>query len=184
MPNNILSLMQKLLFYCFIFFSLSAKAETSPISLAELPLTFPKERKVAPDFKLVLLDGNSISLSSFKGKVVLLNFWATFCSPCRKEMPALETLWKKYKKQGLVVIAVSIDRSDQQHVQRYVQNAKLSFPVGIDTSKSIQRNYEVKALPITYIIGRDGKFIARAIGERHWANKTGLSYFENLLQNK
>ncbi len=159
-------------------------ADTLPVSSAELPLTFPKERKVAPDFKLTLLNGNAISLSSLKGQVVLLNFWATFCSPCRKEMPALQTLWKKYKQQGLVIIAISIDQSDLQHVQQYIQNAKLTFPVGMDTNKSIRKNYEIKVLPTTYIIGRDGKFLARAIGDRNWASNTSLSYFENLLQNK
>ncbi len=176
--------MRKLFFYCFVFFSLSAVADTLPVSSTELPLTFPKERKVAPDFKLTLLNGNSISLSSLKGQVVLLNFWATFCSPCREEMPALQTLWKKYKQQGLVIIAVSIDQSDLQYVQQYIQNAELTFPVGMDTNKSIRRNYEIKVLPTTYIIGRDGKFLARAIGDRNWASNTSLSYFENLLQNK
>ncbi len=176
--------MQKLLFYVFIFLSLSVIAETAPHAEAGLALTFPKERKTAPDFRLTLLDGSSVSLSDLNGQVVLLNFWATFCNPCRKEMPALQILWEKYRNQGLKIIAISIERGNQLDVEQYIKQARLSFPVGMDTSKHIQKAYEIKALPTTYIIGRDGKFIARAIGERKWANNSSLLYFKNLLKNK
>jgi len=174
--------MLKVLLCGLVILSFSANAETLPLPETKLHLTFPKEKKVAPDFSLPLLNGTSVSLADLKGHVVLLNFWATFCHPCREEMPALQSLWERYKDQGLMVIAVSVDYTNIKFIQKYMGNNKLTFPAGLDVNKNIRKKYEIKVLPTTYIIGRDGKFLARTRGERNWASTESFSYFKNLLE--
>jgi peroxiredoxin len=148
-----------------------------------LQLILPKKTLKAPEFALPSLDIKTISLSDYDGKVIVLNFWATFCAPCREEMPALQTLWTHHKSSGLVVLAVAIDQGDPDTVHNYINNIRTDFPVVIDT-KNIRKQYEVQVLPTSYIIGRDGKFIAKIIGSRDWSSNSSLAYFKNLLERK
>jgi len=165
-----------------IFFVSIVNAGTNRELVSDLQLTFPKEIRHAPNFNSTLLNGNKISLSDYKGKLVLLNFWSINCAPCREEMPALQTLWDKFKVQGLVILAISVDRSSPKIVEQYIQNAELTFPVVLDSNSKIRKQYEVSALPMTYIIGRDGKFIAKAIGLRRWSSTASYLFFKKLLQ--
>jgi len=158
-------------------------ADETVVSEKELQLIIPKTLLPAPEFSLPTLDNTTISLSHYKGKVVLLNFWATFCSPCREEMPALQSLWTHYKDSGLVVLAVSIDQGDPDIVKNYITDIKTDFPVVIDIS-NIRKHYEVKVLPTSYIIGRDGKFIAKIIGSRDWSSAASVAYFKKILERK
>jgi len=160
------------------FLSLS---KTITAATPTLNLTFPKKIKKAPSFELKLLDGTSIFLEDLKGKIVLLNFWSIYCTPCREEMVSLQTLWQHYKNMGLIVIAVSVDRNDKVQTEEYIKNSELTFPIGLDINKKLRQLYEIKALPTSYIIRRNGEFLARIIGERNWANKEILVYFKNLL---
>ncbi len=153
-------------------------------ALAAMKITAPQKILSAPGFDLPGLKTGSIRLSDYKGKLVLLNFWASFCAPCRKEMPALESVWRDYAQQGLVVLALSVDRDNLQQVAKLVKEGGYSFPVLLDTEGEVRNRYEVRALPTSYLIGRDGKFIGRIIGEREWDSPEGRVLIERLLSRR
>ncbi len=128
----------------------------------------PRVRVQAPAFSLDSLKGDQLGLSDFKGKVVLLNFWATWCSPCRKEMPAMQTLWERYREQGFVILAVTADKGSRKQVESFVEKHSLSFPVLFDPRGEARNQYEVVGLPVSYLIGRDGRISGRILGIRDW----------------
>lgn len=109
----------------------------------------------APDFTLATPEGQNVTLSQFQGQVVLINFWATWCPPCRLEMPFLEAAYERYKDQGFTVLAVDQQESPQA-VRAYFQELGLSFPVVIDSTGEVSSLYRVLALPTTYIVDRNG----------------------------
>jgi peroxiredoxin len=150
-------------------------------SVTALRLTLPQQRLVAPDFNLLTPAGQPLQLFSFSGKLILLNFWASYCAPCREEMPALERLWKKYQQQGLVVLAVAADAGDASRLVDYLQSMGYTFPVVLDSDAKVRQRYEVQALPTTYIIGRDGRFVGRVLGARDWYSQEAKTLVQALL---
>lgn len=110
----------------------------------------------APDFVLTDLEGNKHQLSDYEGQGVLLNFWGTWCPPCKKEMPALNEAYNKYKDKGIQVISINIAQSNFE-VQNFVDNYKLDFPMTIDKTKSVMRTYNVDQLPATFLIDKNGE---------------------------
>ena len=143
---------------------------------ARLPTTFP-----APDFTLPTLAGGSRHLSELRGKVVLLNFWATWCVPCRTEMPTIEALYQRYKSQGLEVLAVNLDVLSTAGVEAFVKEVAVTFPILLDPSWSAARAYRVFGLPTTYLIDRTGNLVAREAGERDWTDGVSQNAVEGLL---
>lgn len=122
----------------------------------------------APDFALPDLSGQTMHLSELRGKVVLLNFWGTFCGPCRKEMPALEHLHASLKSEGFTVLAVSIDRSEDA-VRSFLKTVPSSFPVLLDSDKAVFHGpYATFALPLTYLIDKRGTIVAKYLGSQDW----------------
>ncbi len=141
------------------------------------PAMFP-----APDFTLPTLSGAPIRLSELRGKVVLLNFWATWCVPCRLEIPALETLYQRHKDAGLAVLTINLDTLSTAGVEAFVQEVRVTFPVALDPSWSIARAYRVLGLPTTYLIDRAGNAVVREVGERDWLDEVSRVAVEGLLQ--
>ena len=139
------------------------------------------ERIPAPDFVLDSLHGGNGSLMEQKNKLVLLNFWATWCIPCRQEMPSMEVLWQKYRAQGLVVLAISIDEGPSQRVARFQQKLNLSFPILLDPNDKVGSVYDVSGLPASYLIDRQGKIISRIVGSLDWSSPETARVIEQLL---
>ncbi|WP_096550776.1 thiol-disulfide oxidoreductase ResA [Ureibacillus thermosphaericus] len=110
----------------------------------------------APDFELVDLEGNTHRLSDYRGQGVFLNFWGTWCEPCKKEMPAMERQYQQFKDQGVHILAVNIAQSNFE-VENFVEQYNLTFPVVIDKTKSVMQAYNVGKLPATYLITPEGK---------------------------
>lgn len=137
--------------------------------------------KTAKDFTLKDLTGKSISLSDYKGKIVFLNFWATWCAPCRHEMPSMEKVHKKYKGGDFVVLAVATDNKGEEIVKPFIDEHGYTLPVLIDKNSDVSDSYSVFALPTTFIIGRDGKIIEMVQGVREWDSKEILDYFDELI---
>lgn len=135
------------------------------------------------DFTLPFLDGGSAALSSYKGKIVLLNFWATWCPPCRAEMPSMETLYQRYHKQGLEILAVDL-REDASTVQKYIQDNRYTFPVMLDRDGKIGTVFGVEAIPTSYIIDREGKIIGRVVGSIHWDTPNVFAALDALLGSR
>jgi len=142
----------------------------------------PRMHKPAPNFSLSTLADGRKKLSDYHGRVVLLNFWATWCSPCRYEMPQIEALWKKYRNQGFAVLAVNVDRGNRTDVADFAHSLHLGFPVLLDPEGTVRNRYGVRALPTSYLIGRDGKIIGRVIGERDWSSSAAQTMIRALLE--
>jgi peroxiredoxin len=150
--------------------------ETAPFTI-----TFPKQRLEAPAFQLPDLNGNMVSLEAYRDKVVLVHFWATFCIPCLEEMPTLESLWQEYGGDGLVILGIAGDRGNAEIVHEFAEKTGVSFPVVHDSDGQVRNQYEVVALPTSYLVGRDGKISGRAIGTRSWDEPGGREVIETLL---
>lgn len=110
----------------------------------------------APDFTLHQLSGPNLRLQEQRGRVVMLNFWATWCGPCRQEMPQLDKLYQKYRSAGFVLLGVNVD-DDARNAAGVASRLGVSFPVLLDTDKQVSRQYELATMPSTVIIDRDGK---------------------------
>jgi thiol-disulfide isomerase/thioredoxin len=118
--------------------------------------------QLAPDFTLTDLEGKTVRLSDFQGKPVIINFWATWCAPCRLEMPALEAIYQKYKDKGLIVLGVNTgervrDQGLTERVKTHAQQLGINFPVLLDTTDSVANLYRLRAYPTSYFIDSSGK---------------------------
>tara|TARA_B100000029_G_scaffold294312_1_gene287675 strand:+ start:51504 stop:52064 length:561 start_codon:yes stop_codon:yes gene_type:complete len=143
------------------------------------------ERGLAvPDFSFPDLDGNIIQLSNFKGKVILLNIWASWCIPCLDEMPSLENLYQSLKSlnKKFEIVAVSIDALGADVVRKFVKKYKISFPVALDPRHKIKKLYSVKGVPETFVIDAKGMLIQKIVGPRKWDDKKTIEYFNKLTQ--
>jgi cytochrome c biogenesis protein CcmG/thiol:disulfide interchange protein DsbE len=119
--------------------------------------------KPAPDFTLQDLDGNTVRLSDFRGKVVFLNFWATWCPPCRAEMPAIETLHRKYRDGDVVVLGIDL-RESASTVRAFVEEGGYTWTFLLDTTGRVGSMYQVRGIPASYFVDRKGIIRAVAIG--------------------
>jgi peroxiredoxin len=113
------------------------------------------EGQVAPDFVLRSATGENLRLSEYRGDVVLINFWATWCGPCRQEMPLLDDLYGRYQRVGFNLLGVNIDE-DSRRAMQMVQELGVSFPVLFDENKEVSKLYEVAAMPVTILVDREG----------------------------
>jgi len=118
---------------------------------------------LAPDFQLDSLDGQTVSLSDLGGKPVLINFWATWCSPCRIEMPYRQQVYNGWSDKGLVLLAINTGESSSK-VGEFVQNHNLSFSVLLDTKQDVAQKYNIRGIPTTFFIDKDGIIQARKVG--------------------
>jgi thiol-disulfide isomerase/thioredoxin len=137
---------------------------------------------LAPDFTLPALRGDPVKLSGLRGKVVLLNFWATWCAPCRTEMPTMEKLYQDYLARGLEVVAVNLDMRSSTGVETFVKEVGVTFRVALDPSWSTTRAFGVMGLPTTYLIDRTGHVVVREVGQRDWADEVSRTAVERLLR--
>lgn len=123
-------------------------------------------REQAPASQFVLLDGSTISTAELKGKVVLLNFWATTCVSCVKEMPALASTYQKYQSQGFETVAVAMSYDQPSWVLNFAQSRRLPFKVALDNTGELAKNWgEVRLTPTTYLLDKQGKIVKRFVGE-------------------
>lgn len=124
----------------------------------------PGSREAAPDFMLSDLNGQELRLSAYKGRVVLLNFWATWCDPCRREIPRFVELQKKYRDRGFQVIGISLD-DDVKAVPPFYRDYKMNYPVAVGDAKLAESFGNILGLPVNFLIDRDGRIAARHLGE-------------------
>jgi peroxiredoxin len=144
------------------------------------PVSRPAAPTAAPDIELSDLAGRTTRLRDFRGRVVLLNFWATWCAPCREEMPALETLAQELGPQGLAVVGVNA-REPREAVEAFVRAHRLSFPMLLDDDGRAGRAYQVFALPATFVVDRRGMLVGTVLGSRDWVGPDARAYLRQLL---
>ena len=141
-----------------------------------------QEGYMAPRFSLRNLKGNMEGLDDHLGKVIVVNFWATWCVPCVKEMPSFENLYRRYRSQGLTLLAVSLDKGDSTKVQEFAVKHKLSFPILLDTKCVAEKLYPSFSIPFTYVIDKQGRVVARVDGAKNWESSETFEAVEHLLK--
>jgi peroxiredoxin len=142
----------------------------------------PEEGHLAPDFTLKTLEGHTVRLSELRGqKVVLINFWATWCPPCRIEMPAMQQIYSEYKAKGLEILAVNIESDAQEEIRDFVKELRLTFPILLDPDMKITRNFRLIGLPVSILIDRQGVIRAKIVGYHDWTTKASRMQVERLL---
>ena len=169
-----------------VLFSHQAYAQIS----AEAKLAFRDtkirifDQPAAPvHFSLPDLNGKQAELSAYAGKVVLLNFWATWCPPCRAEMPSMEVLYRRFKNQGLEILAVN-GGEDTAQVQKFIQDNRYTFPVLMDRNNRISALYGITAIPTTYILDRKGMIVGILVGSIKWDDHKVIAAFEALIKSR
>jgi len=137
----------------------------------------------AKDFTLEDLRGSMVSLKDFQGKVIFLNFWATWCGPCRIEMPAMELLWQIFQDDDFVILAVDV-RERRDEVSSFIEKNDYTFPALLDPWGKVANMYGVRAYPTTFLIDGEGKVVGKAVGAREWASKDSFDLIKYLLDKK
>ncbi len=154
------------IFMLFLVFCSSCGVRTENEEMGESKQGAITEREWgdAPDFTLPQLDGDSLTLSDFKGKVIILNFWATWCPPCRMEIPDFVALYDKYEEEGLLIIGVNLDKGDTRAVKQFSENYSINYPVVLGNVDVTQSYGGIRAIPATFIIDKDGNIREKYIG--------------------
>jgi len=160
----------------------------TPITLADVQVSPGLETEKsevgfkAPAFTARNLKGNRVQLADHKGKVVILNLWATWCGPCRVEMPGMENLYRRYRSEGLEILAVSLDRGSSDKVQTFVDEYRLSFPVLLDSDRQVENQYHTLTIPTTFVIDKNGMVVAEVDGAKNWESEETFEALEYLLK--
>lgn len=138
----------------------------------------------APDFTLPDMKGNLVSLSNQRGKVVFINFWATWCKPCRDEMPSMESLYKDMKARGepFEILAVSIDSEGPEVIENFRSEFNLTFPILHDRKGKIKELYKTTGVPESFILDQNGFVAQKVLGAYNWASPSGRGVIDTLLK--
>lgn len=142
----------------------------------------PVENKPAPDLLLAALDGSPLKLSELKGKVVLLNFWATWCPPCREEVPSMVKLNAKMAGKPFQMVAVSIDEGGKPAVESFLKSTGQSLPAYTDPTTRAAKTYGITGVPESFIIDRNGIIVKKVIGPLEWDSQEVIAFLENLMK--
>lgn len=127
--------------------------------------SYKTDPKPVPDITLETMDGEKINLADQTGKVVLINFWATWCAPCRKEIPDLIDLYAQFQSEGLKIIGIAVDQDGAEVVKPFVQKQKINYPIVLDPDQSIESHFDAMyGLPTTYVVSPEGQIVRRILG--------------------
>ncbi len=141
----------------------------------------PQEGCLAPNFTVPDMAGKPVSLSDFEGKVVLLNIWATWCGPCKREIPSLDRLYRLRKDEGFEIVAVSVDRTSTSSVASFVAQYQMTFPVLHDTKGEVGRKYWARAIPSSFLLDKRGVIRWKVAGSINWDDSHVLSKVDELI---
>ena len=176
LPALLLSLVLIGLYISLVLFK---EAPTNRQNEATAPLTRLEHEITAPDFKLADLDGETHSLASYQGKPLIINFWATWCPPCRAELPSMNRAWQKIKDEGINMVAVNVGESEDT-VFAFMGQYPIDFTVLLDETGEIINQWPIKGLPTTFVLNKEGKLVYRAIGGRAWDSDELLNMVRQL----
>ena len=171
---NLFAFLRYYLLPSFIFLSLLANCS------AEELLTPVPDKPEAPDFMLHDINENIKELDDYKGKPIIINFWASWCPPCRAELPSMNKAWKKLKDEGIEMIGINI-AEEAETVSDFIKQYPINFPVLLDESGEELENWSIRGLPTTFILDSQGRIVYRAVGGRQWDNKKILDKIRALI---
>ena len=194
--NHLDSMALKLLYVLFVMgkkffvliatlllFSLPAHSEQGGL-YSKIGIQSTRGNEKAPNFSLVALTGQKVQLNALKGNVVFLNFWATWCGPCREEMPSMDALYRRYKEKDFVFLAISVDDGSPEPTRKFIEKHRYCFPVLLDPAGKTLDLFEINEIPATLIIDKKGRMIGRAIGPRNWSRPEVFSLIDQMLQDR
>lgn len=138
--------------------------------------------EVAPDFTLEDTKGNKITLSALRGKVVMVNFWATWCPPCIEEMPSMESLNKFMADEDFVMLAINTEKNGRTVVPEFLEKSPYTFPILYDDQSTVQQQYGVYKFPESFIVGKDGTVVEKIIGSLDWSSSKTVAYLKSLAK--
>lgn len=156
----------------------SVESRSYGLNLGVQEYAVPSE---ARDFTLKDINNKRISLKNYRGKIVMLNFWATWCTPCRQEMPSMEKLYRQFKNRGFVVVSVA-SGDDSKNVNAFIKEYNITFPALLDSDLEVTSHYKVWVLPTTYFINPKGEIIGKIHGSRDWSTKEATQYIISIVQ--
>ena len=136
--------------------------------------------ETAPDFTLENMQGENVTLSDLRGQVVLVNFWATWCPPCRQEMPSMEKLYQHFQGQEFEMLAINVEENGPEAVSSFLKDKSHSFPILFDPQGQAQRLYNVSKYPETFVVNKDGIVVEHVMGAIDWMQPSVVEYLENL----
>ena len=142
------------------------------------------EAKPVPQIVLPNIENNKVDFSIWRGRLVLINFWATWCSPCLTEMPALNRLHEHYRDRGFVVVAINTDSHEKKRIKTIIRKLKLNFPILLDVEGEISEQLKVSGMPASYLVNGDGQLLAYIEGSRDWDGKLAHALVEKFLPVK
>ena len=174
------------LFFCAAWaaFIAPAHGQTKIDYKKAVPILQPiKDNVPSPEFSLTTPEGKKLSLKDFRGKIVLLNFWASWCMPCREEMPAMEKLYQEYKEKNFVILAVAVKDRKQDAID-FAKELKITYPIALDPEAQVGSLYGAWGLPSTYIIGPKGEGLARGWGPAEWHGNGARQLIKDLTDGK
>ncbi len=181
-PTIILSLVLIVLYLVLVFFKAAPSSLESQKTSEQNQTTLLAKltpSMVAPDFTLVDMDGEKHSLASYKGKPLIINFWATWCPPCRAELPSMNRAWAKLKDEGIAMVAVNVGESEDT-IFAFTGDYPIDFTVLLDESGDIINKWPIKGLPTTFVLDKEGKLVYRAVGGREWDSDALLDIVRRL----
>ena len=175
--------MKKRTLILFIIISLSVTVSAGIIQERLIDNGFMVSNEIVPsiNFKLENINGIEEELTDYRGKVVFLNFWATWCGPCRYEMPSMEKLYNEFKGDGLEILAINLGETAPV-VKEFMEEYNLSFPVLLDKDNSVARIYGARSIPTTYLIDREGNILGMAVGAREWDSDALRELFREIVK--
>jgi len=156
---------------CLLGFAVSACKDDS-VKDPQAAVTRELTGQAAPDFTAMNMAGEQIQLSQLRGQVVVLNFWASWCPPCREEMPSMERLYQAFRDKGMVLLAVNVEENGRDAVKEFISKRNYSFPLLLDEDAAIQNSYGVFRFPETFIIDQNGTVVEKIIGGRDWMHES------------
>ena len=135
---------------------------------------------LGPEFSVVTEEGKTLTRSNFGGKVLVLNFWASWCAPCREETPSMELFHKRLKDQGVVLLGISVDKSADKY-KAFLKRFGVTFPTSHDPAMKVSDSYSTYRYPETYIINREGRVLEKIVGRKNWTDPNFIKSIEGLL---
>jgi peroxiredoxin len=157
-----------------VLFSLPSAAQQAGAGLTRLA-----DAPLAPDFSLLDMDGAVYRLSDYRGRVVIVNFWATWCPPCREEMPSMQRAWEQLRAEGILMFGINVGE-DEDTIFQFTANYPVDFPLLMDSHSAITGRWPVLGLPTTFVVDPAGRLVYQAIGSREWDDPALLALIREL----
>jgi peroxiredoxin len=160
-----------------LIFLLRQERDSTLTSVGPIQVGLP-----APNFTFPDLNGQQVSLSDHRGRVVLVNIWATWCPPCRQEMPSMQKLYERFKGENFEILAVSLDSTGREAVGPFMRKMNLTFPALLDPEENIRPLYGITGVPESFIIDKEGILVEKIIGPMDWATSEVFRFFQDLIK--